>query len=363
MLTTAVLILLTLLALAAWALSLRSLVPAAAPPAGAATASQALPTAQALVLAITLGAAALFLYRWLAEHGSWQPVSAHVDGLLLIAALIGALVLYVQARPGVTGFAAFALPVLALMLAWAICAAQFTYRPFNLSTLHPLWQVLHLAAVYTGTALAAVAAMAGAMYLYLQRRLKRKHPPAAPLASLEAVETLIVRTATLGFALLTLGLVAGAVILADEPADLASPAYAVKLTLAGLAWLAYALVMNVRHTSSFRGSRAAWLAIAGLVLLLAIYALVTAAGAGGSHDDPMVTKEARRGAWVDAIWIRDAHTRGHLKTAAVGVPRLVPKGKPCVGHASHGLPLRGQAVAHKSEIRNPKSEIVPPEVL
>ena len=133
-----------------------------------------------MVLAVTLGAAGLFLYRWTLLHGDWQPVSAHVDGLLLIATLIGGLVLYVQARPGVTGFAAFALPVLALILAWAICANHFTYRPFDMNTLHPLWQVLHLAAVYAGTALAAVAAVAGAMYLYLQRRLKRRRTPIAP---------------------------------------------------------------------------------------------------------------------------------------------------------------------------------------
>ncbi|MEX0884854.1 MAG: cytochrome c biogenesis protein CcsA, partial [Phycisphaeraceae bacterium] len=242
-----------------------------------------------LVAAVTAGAAGLFLYRWLVVHRAWQPVSAHVDGLLLIAALLGGLVLYVQARPRITGFAAFALPLLALVLAWAICAAHFTYRPFALNTLHPLWHLLHLASVYAGTALAAVAAVAGTMFLYLERRLKRRRPLPQPIASLEAIETLIIRTATLGFALLTLGLVAGVVILFDAPAD-AGPlpvyAYAPKLALATLAWLAYALVMNVRHTSSFRGSRAAWLAIVGLVLLLATYGLVTGTS---SHGDATTT--------------------------------------------------------------------------
>ncbi|MEX1017205.1 MAG: cytochrome c biogenesis protein CcsA [Phycisphaeraceae bacterium] len=272
-LTTFLLAGLTLLTLAAWALALHRL----RQPGEHAIASTA---QQTLVIITGLAAAGLFLHRWLFVEGAWQPLTAHVDGLLLIATLFAGTVAFLQSRPRLLGLSVFGLPLLALILAWALCAATWTYRPFEIDTLHPVWRGLHLAGVYLGTLGSAVAAIAGGMYLYVQHRLKHKQAPAqfGRLASLEALENLIIRTATLGFALLTLGLVAGLVILIDEPdawehASLAR--YLPKIVLATLAWLSFAVVMNVRYAASFRGRRAAWLAIAGLVLLLAVYGLVT----------------------------------------------------------------------------------------
>jgi len=46
--------------------------------------------------------------------------------------------------------------------------------------------------------------------------------------------------------------------------------------LAASVWLIYAVVMNTRHTATFRGARAAWLSILGLVLLLATFGIVPA---------------------------------------------------------------------------------------
>lgn len=272
-LTTLALILLTLLALVACVAAVYRL------RCTAEAASSPLVRLQGwLVAAVGLGAAGIYVYRWLGENGRWQPLVAHVDGLLLIAALLAAAVLFIQARPRLFGLSAFALPLLTLILAWAICASAWTYRPFDLQTLHPVWRAVHLGGVYLGTLGAAVAAGAGGMYLYVRSRLKRKAELASivKLASLETLEGLIIRAATLGFLLLTVGLVSGLVILSDETAGLDGSYLAVKLTLAGTAWAVYALVMNVRYASSFRGARAAWLSIAGLALLLATYGVVTA---------------------------------------------------------------------------------------
>src|SRR5690606_12443076 len=129
-------------------------------------------------------------------------------------------ILFIQARPRLFGLSAFALPLLVLILAWAICASAWTYRPFDLQTLHPVWRAVHLGGVYLGTLSAAVAAIAGGMYLYVRSRLKRKAglTSAVRLASLETLESLNIRAATLGFLLLTVGLASGAVILSDEGA-------------------------------------------------------------------------------------------------------------------------------------------------
>jgi ABC-type uncharacterized transport system permease subunit len=172
----------------------------------------------------------------------------------------------------------FAIPLLTLILAWGICASAWTYRPFDIETLDPVWTAVHLAGVYVGTLFAVIAAVFGGMYLYADRRLKHKEVSSnRSFASLEVMESAIIRTAMLGFTLLTLGLIAGLIVVTEGPTNLGAHWwYSPKVVLAIAAWLIYALLMNVRHATVFRGPRAAWLSIAGLVLLLATYGIVVA---------------------------------------------------------------------------------------
>ncbi len=231
-----------------------------------------------LIWLCTLGAGALFVYRAVWVHDVWQPLHAHIDGLLLIAPLLGATVLYLQHPSRIPGVGVFAGPMLVLILAWAICASAWTLKLFDIDS---VWKAIHLASVYLGTLLFAMAAVAGVMFLYAQRRLRSKAAPVTPspeggrrFASLESIETLIIRTSALGFGLLSLGLVTGLVIVSQEQTRL-GPGwwYSPKVVLAAAVWLIFALVMNVRHTASFRGSRAAWLSITGMALLLATMAI------------------------------------------------------------------------------------------
>jgi len=235
-----------------------------------------------LVAVVTLGSALLYVALWL-RGGRWQPIESHVDGLLLMATCHGAAVLFILSRRQLFGLSAFALPILTLFLAWAMCAAKWTYQPFNLETLHPVWMMLHLAGVYLGTLGAGVAAVAGAMYLYVQARLKHKTDLAAMgrLASLETLEKLIVRAATVGFVLLSLGLVSGGVITLDGGPAVAGW-YAVKVVIAVVAWALYALLMNVRYSAAFRGTRAAWISILGFALLFVVYGVVVTLPQGGA---------------------------------------------------------------------------------
>jgi ABC-type uncharacterized transport system permease subunit len=223
----------------------------------------------------------LFAYRIVVVHQAAPPLRSHVDGLLLIAALGGMAILFLDRRPRLPGVRAFGLPLLTFLTAWAVCASAWTYVPFDfrVATMGQVWRSVHLLGVYGGTLFVALAAMAGAMYLTADRRLRRKQPPmrSGPLASLEAIERVIVHGSALGFALLTLGLISGVVVLIEEPMGWSpGPWFTVKIALSLTAWLIYALLMNVRHAALFRGSRAAWLSICGLGLLVATFSIVTA---------------------------------------------------------------------------------------
>jgi len=229
-----------------------------------------------LTLVCAVGCAAVFVYRALVVHQDWQPLEAHVDGLVLIASFMATTILFLHARSQTPGLSVFALPVLTVILAWSVCASAWTFHPFEIGS---VWKAVHRVAVYLGTLFVCLAGAAGSMYLYAQHQLRHKQLPTGqtPIASLEAIETLIIRAAALAFALLSLGLVMGLIIATSGPTKL-GPGwwYSWKVVLAGAVWLIYAIVMNVRYATRFRGARAAWLSILALAIIFVIFGIVLA---------------------------------------------------------------------------------------
>src|SRR5688500_7277641 len=129
--TTLTLAVLTLAGIAAAVLAVAQLVRPAARPASGPAAVAAPPVShdRRQDLLIGLGAAGsglLFGYRGLVVYRQWQPLEAHVDGLLLIAAIFGGSLLLLESRARLPGLNAFALPLLVVILAWAICASEWT---------------------------------------------------------------------------------------------------------------------------------------------------------------------------------------------------------------------------------------------
>ncbi|QDU33703.1 Cytochrome c biogenesis protein CcsA [Poriferisphaera corsica] len=282
--TSILLVILTLMSIAAWLIALRRF--RHQPDTGSESEriflERSIRSQNVLVLFTAIVSTILFVYRWIASDHTWQPLVSHVDGLLLIASLFSYIILYFQNRPNLRAIATFALPLLALLLCWGICASAWSYKQFNTSQLDTIWFTIHLFGVYLGTLFAAIAAITGAMYLFIQYRLKDKSPTTLKslgrFTSLETLERIIIRAARIGFALFTIGLITGLVIittrLADLQADGATLWLIPKILLALIAWALYAIIMNVRYATLFRGSRAAWLSILGLVLLLAVYGIV-----------------------------------------------------------------------------------------
>jgi ABC-type uncharacterized transport system permease subunit len=128
-----------------------------------------------------------------------------------------------------------------------------------------------------------LAAISGAMFLYAQKRLKNKSDVGQAardrrvrMPSLESLERFIQQGSIISFALLSLGIATGVVILLEEQTMAKGWWYTPKVILAAVCWGVFAVLINIRQASSFRGRRAAWLAIGGFVLLLVVYGLVTA---------------------------------------------------------------------------------------
>ena len=148
-----------------------------------------------------------------------------------------------------------------------------------------VWSIVHRATTFGGSLAFFVGGAAGALYLINNWRLRRKLLPAAgpKLGSLERQESLVNAAVTIGFGLMSVGLVTGLIWIVARHAEPASKGWShAKITLAAGAWVVYALALHTPLTIRLRGRRAAILSIVGA--LLAIGAVLAAAlGSGGTQ--------------------------------------------------------------------------------
>jgi ABC-type uncharacterized transport system permease subunit len=209
-------------------------------------------------------------------RGHWQPMSDNFDTIIWLAILLALFVAYVQRVKPITGLDWFVMPIVIVLLASAgYFGSQdlHTYRPLVRDT--GIW--VHRVSAYGGAVAFAIAAPVGLMYVIASRRLRSKSPGPS-FTSLERLERLMMLSVTLGFALLTIGLITGLFRMIDQKSSIPMP----KLLLASLAWLVYAIVMHAPINPRFRGRRAAILSIFGFVLVFGTLIAVQFMPTGGN---------------------------------------------------------------------------------
>lgn len=227
-----------------------------------------------LFILLALGTIGLFIFRILMVHQSWRPLTAHVDGLALLVSLLCPTLMYLEKRGQARGVSFVGYPGVTFLLLWALCASRWSFRSFTPDT---VMKVVHLFAVYLGALAVFIAALYGGTYLYVEGRLKRKQNlgQSRQFASLETLERMIVISSAVGFSFISLGLLTGLIIISTVHEQMATGWWhSPKVILSFAVWLLYAVLFNVRHTTFFRGSRAAWLSLLGLLLLIMTFAMV-----------------------------------------------------------------------------------------
>jgi ABC-type transport system involved in cytochrome c biogenesis permease subunit len=235
----------------------------------------------AMYLGILLSLAVLVWHS--AARQNWIPITDNFDTLLWLAVLLAMFVMYLQRVRPLSGLEWFAMPIVILLL---IAAGVFG-RAKPHEYLPGTWTWTHRVTSFGGLAVFFIAGVAGVMYLIKTRQLRTKHSNSgAKLPSLERLEHFTYTSVTLGFALLTIGLVTGLVrafvgtnVTAMGPRWYTSPT--VLLTFA--VWLVYAIVLHAPINPSFRGRRAAILSVFGLVLTIGTLIAVQYVPSEGAH--------------------------------------------------------------------------------
>jgi cytochrome c-type biogenesis protein CcsB len=127
---------------------------------------------------------------------------------------------------------------------------------------------LHVSLLIFSYAAFLITTIGGVMYLIQERELKAKSFSAAfyRLPALNTCDEIGYRSVTIGFVLLTLGMVTGIIWNSQRDGKLwhNDP----KEVLALVTWCVYLFMIHYRVTAGWRGRKTAWIAIAGFVVVL-----------------------------------------------------------------------------------------------
>ena len=222
----------------------------------------------------TLGGAALLhfsqlLADWaLAGQVPFTDIHGALTSLALLL-VVGYLLVGLRAEMPAAG--AFITPGVLALLVISEFKAPGSTLPAQAGVIRPI----HIAMAMVGTAAFFIAFVVAVMYLVLERALKEKKFGAVyhRFPSLDVLDSVNYRAIVVGFPLLTLGIVTGALFARKIDASVSLNASHLQYGLAVLAWLFFAVVLNARITAGWRGRRTALLTIGGFASALGVLAV------------------------------------------------------------------------------------------
>ena len=251
-----------------------------------------------LALAAYFGATALwlafFLAQWepLCRFGAWVmagglachtlaliqrtwaygylPVAVFGGALLLFDWVLVAAFLLLNWRYPIKVLGALVAPLAALMIYGAIVLPQGQASAVS-PLLKGFWLTAHIGLTLAGYAALTLNFLSGIFYLVQERQLKGKQFGFfyRRLPSLQQLDTLNYWCLTIGFPLLTGGIITGSLYAQHTLGHFWS--WDPKEILTLLAWLIYAVLLHERLAVGWRGRRASLLAILGFLVLVVTF--------------------------------------------------------------------------------------------
>jgi len=191
------------------------------------------------------------------------PLSNFYESLVFFAWSLPALGLFAFRRY-LQGYLGAVVATLAcLLLAYASFGGVDSRIKPLMPALKSNWLLIHVVTAFLGYAAFALAFGTAVLYLVQDRR------PRASLPPLPQLDRLIYRATVLGFLLLTLGILTGAVWAESAWGHYWS--WDPKETWSLITWLIYATMLHARLLKGWQGRRIAWLAVLGFMAVLFTY--------------------------------------------------------------------------------------------
>ncbi|NTU59850.1 MAG: c-type cytochrome biogenesis protein CcsB [Deltaproteobacteria bacterium] len=199
-------------------------------------------------------------------EAGYTPVTSLHEAMSFFAWCIVGLFLLVELRYRLPSFGAFVSPI-ALVFVLAAAGSGGPVEPLN-PALQSVWLPIHVILIFIGDGAFALAAAAAVMYLIQERQLKRKKLSGwfHRLPNLDVLDEVNYRCMTIGFPLLTVGIITGAIWAQQAWGTYWS--WDPKETWSLITWLLYAALLHGRLTVGWRGSRAAVWALIGFASVL-----------------------------------------------------------------------------------------------
>jgi cytochrome c-type biogenesis protein CcsB len=209
------------------------------------------------------------------------PLATPFDALSLFAWLVVGFFLILQYKEHSPIFGCFAIPLAAVLLIFGSTLSYQIREPI-VPILKSWWLPIHVILALAGNGVFALMAIGGMMYLAQERLIKRKRIGRMHrlLPSLETLDTINRHGLPIGFFLLTLGIISGALWAGSAWGYYWS--WDPKETWSLITWFAYAAMVHQRVVLGWRGKRAAILAIFGFGLVMFTFVGVSAL-LGGHH--------------------------------------------------------------------------------
>jgi cytochrome c-type biogenesis protein CcsB len=197
------------------------------------------------------------------------PAATFGETLLLLAWALAAAFLLLIWRFPIKVLGALVAPLAALMVSGTLILPQphGTVSPL----LQGFWLTVHICLTLAGYAALALAGLGGILYLIQERQIKGKQFGFfyRRLPSLSQLDTLNYWCLTIGFPLLTGGIISGSLYAQHTLGRFFS--WDPKEVLTLIAWLIYAVLLHERLAVGWRGRRAALLAICGFLVLVCTF--------------------------------------------------------------------------------------------
>lgn len=218
--------------------------------------------------------AATFLCQigFLAVRGEMRAACPLMDRGEILAFLAWSLTLfYLLVGPAyrISLLGVFTAPVVAIFQAIALIPGNLAANPAKLAGGNP-WHETHSAMSVLAYGALALAAIAGVMFLVLDRQLKEHHLKSGLFRNLPPARELLIsleRLLWLGSGLLTIGIVAGFLMPHTESAW-------GHLIAAVAVWLGYGVLLAVKKVRGLTGRRLSLSAVGLFVLSLVVFAFV-----------------------------------------------------------------------------------------